>query len=219
MRKPSPPNPQGVALTSLALVAKCTEKATPWRPWCFVVDFPQGSAKELPKKSLVGMTVELETGKDVKDALSNKVTFVALAIDSDGKVKLTDVKPTSDAERKTVGEAVAAVTLVFKGKAKTAKLPKELSSFVKTLEGKYETKATRGSIIWTGANPSELHKVGDFYAVIFSPGSRRASLIPRYLDLPPGGEAPLALAVGAIAGQAWASSSRGSRDGSRSTRF
>ena len=159
-------DPLTAALTKLGDAAKCSDAASLFRPWCIAVDFPKGTVPALPRKALVGMTVELEDGKDFHDALINRVTFVAIAVDKDGKVKLTDVKPTSADETKAMMEAVGAAALVFKGKAETAKLPKELSDYVKTLKGAYKTKKENGSITWKGANSSQLRKVGKFYVVI-----------------------------------------------------
>jgi hypothetical protein len=162
-------DPIAAGLTKLGTAAKCTDKASPWRPWCIATDFAKGTAAALPKKALVGMTVELEDGKDFADALSQKVTFVALAIDKDGKVKLTDVKPESPEETKSVGEAVFNAAAVFKGKATTAKLPAELSGYVKTLKGAYATKKEGGSWMWKGKSTSQLRKVGNFWVIIERP--------------------------------------------------
>src|SRR5690242_17050238 len=104
-------------LGELRTAASCQDKASPWRPWCIATEWATGSAGALPAgKVLVGMTIELEQGKSVRDALSNKVTFVALAIGKDGKVKLTDVKPTNADEEKSVAEAIFAASAVFKGR-------------------------------------------------------------------------------------------------------
>ena len=164
------PDPIAQSLGQLATGAKCSDKASPYRPWCIATEaLKTGTAPALPKKALVGMTVELEDGKDVADALTNKVTFVALAIDADGKVKLTDVKPESAAEQKSVGEAVFAAAAVFKGKAKTAKLPAELSGYVKTLKGAYATKKVGNAWTWKGKAESQLRKVGAFWVILERP--------------------------------------------------
>lgn len=159
-------DPVKTGLTRLAAGAKCTDKASPWRPWCIAADWSKGAAGSLPTKSLVGMTIEIEEGKDIAEALSQKVTFVALAIDEGGKVKLTDVKPGNEAEVTTVGEAVFAATSVFKDKAKVAKLPAELASYVRALKGTYATKKVGNAWAWTGKSTSQLRKVGKFYVVI-----------------------------------------------------
>lgn len=164
-------DPLAATLTRLGEAANCTDKASPQRPWCIAAGFGKGAAGTLPKKALVGMTVELEDGKDVVDALTNSVTFVALAIDKDGKVKLTDIKPSGPEDARSVGEAVAAAAMVFKDKAKTAKLPKELSDFVKTLKGAYATKKASNAWTWTGKSASRLRKVGKFYVIIEQPES------------------------------------------------
>ena len=35
-------------LAALQTAAKCTDKASPWRPWCIAADFEKGTAAELP---------------------------------------------------------------------------------------------------------------------------------------------------------------------------
>ncbi len=168
-----PADPVAMALGELQTAAKCEDKASVWRPWCIAAAYETGTAAALPKgKVLVGMTIELEQRKSVTDALSNKVSFVALAIGKDGKVKLTDVKPTSAAEQQSVGEAVAAATMVFKGKAKTAKLPADLAAYFKTLKGAYPAKKTGKAWTWAGASASQLRKVGQFWVVIEVPKAK-----------------------------------------------
>ncbi|MBS1121282.1 MAG: hypothetical protein H6Q90_3510 [Deltaproteobacteria bacterium] len=133
------------SLGELRTAANCQDKASPWRPWCIAAEFPSGTAGELPKgKILVGMTVELQQGKDAKQALSDKVSFVALAIDQDGKAKLTDVKPTSKDEEQAVMESIFNTTAVFKGKGPT-------------------------EWTWTGQTQSRMRKVGAFWVVIEIP--------------------------------------------------
>ncbi|MDQ3369521.1 MAG: hypothetical protein M3680_29180 [Myxococcota bacterium] len=165
-----PADPVAVALGELRTAAKCEDKASVWRPWCTAAAYETGTAGALPRgKVLVGMTIELEQGKSAADALTTKVTFVALAISKDGKVKLTDVKPTSDAERRSVAEAVAATTLVFKGTAKAAKLPADLAAHFATLRGTYPAKRSGKAWAWTGASASQLRKVGAFWVAIEIP--------------------------------------------------
>ncbi|CAN5906753.1 hypothetical protein BH11MYX3_BH11MYX3_12670 [soil metagenome] len=74
-------DPVKTGLARLSIGAKCTDKASPWRPWCIAADWSKGVAGTLPTRSLVGMTVEIEDGQDVAEARSQKVTFVALAVD------------------------------------------------------------------------------------------------------------------------------------------
>lgn len=157
-------------LAALATAAKCEDAASPFRPWCIATKFETGTAAALPKgKVLVGMTIELETGKPAGDALTQKVSFVALAIGKDGKVKLTDVKPESPDEEKAVAEAVFNTSAVFKGKAKTSKLPKELATYFATLKGAYNVKKSGKDWTWSGASASRMRKVGDAWVVIEVP--------------------------------------------------
>lgn len=160
-------------LGELRTAAKCQDKASPWRPWCIATAWATGAAGTLPAgKVLVGMTVALEQNTPAKDALSHQVTFVALAIGKDGKAKLTDVNPNSVDEVKAVDEAIVATSAVFKGRAATAKLPKDLADYVRTLEGSYATTKQDNAWTWTGASASQLRKVGKFWVVIEVPPAR-----------------------------------------------
>ena len=159
-------------LGELRSAAKCQDRASPWRPWCIATQWATGAAGVLPAgKVLVGMTVALEQGKPASDALSGQVTFVALAVGKDGKVKLTDVKPTNADEDKAVAEAILATSAVFKGRAATAKLPKELAGYVRTLQGSYAATKKDNAWTWTGASASQLRKVGKFWVVIEVPAA------------------------------------------------
>lgn len=166
-----PPDVTKTQLEALRQAAKCLEKASPWRPWCIAADFEKGTAADLPKgKVLVGMTIELETGKDTTKALSDKVSLTALAIGADGKAKVTNVQPENAAEQKVVAEAVANLTLVFKDKAATVKLPKELADHFKTLKGSYATTKKGSEWTWTAMSPTRMRKVGKHWVVIEAPG-------------------------------------------------
>ena len=72
-----------------------------------------------------------------------------------------------------IAEAVAGVAVVFKGKSKTAKLPKDLATYVKSLGSKSGHVATKGDQGWTftGEAAAELRKVGKFWVVIETPSS------------------------------------------------
>jgi len=151
-------------LGELSKAASCADKASPWRPWCIATEWKRGKAV-LPKRTLVGITVELVDGADVKDALSNKVTLVALAIEGT-RAKLVDIKPTEKGEDVLVAKAVAAVAMVFKGKAKTAVLPPDLAGYIKSRKASYKMTKGKMEVSWTGVNRSMLRKVGSFWVVL-----------------------------------------------------
>jgi hypothetical protein len=156
-------------LAALKAAARCADRTAPFRPWCVAADFATGAAAELPKrKVLVGITVELAKGKEAA-ALTDKVSFVALAVDADGKVKLTDVKATNERERQMVGEAVMGVAMLFKGKATTAKMPTDLAGYLKTLKGSYPTTKVGKDWTWTGASSSRMRKVGEAWVIVETP--------------------------------------------------
>lgn len=157
-------------LEELATAAKCSDKASPWRPWCVVaVDFAKGTGAALPSKNLVGFSVALENGKSVEKALSERVTFVTLGITKNGKatkLRLSDINPENDDEKAAVAAAIAATTMVFKGKATTAKIPKALAEYASSRKGEYDATSSKTAWTWTGKNPSELRKVGKFWAMV-----------------------------------------------------
>lgn len=162
-------DPAEAPLAKLATAAKCSDKASPWRPWCIATDWAKGAAPDLPAgKVLVGLTIELENGKDFAQALSDRVSFSAFAIGRDGKVKLASVTPSDDKEKAMMAEAVMNTAVVFKGKAKTAKLPKDLAGYLKTIAGAYKPTRTGGAWSWTGERASRARKVGDVWVVIES---------------------------------------------------
>jgi hypothetical protein len=161
-------------LTALRTAATCStkdsDKPSPFRPWCIATDFAKGTSAPLPRgKILVGLTIELQTDKDAADELIHGVTFAALAVDKDGKLKLTDVKSTSEEDLKALGEAVFNVAAVFKGKAATAKLPKELADYAKTLKGAYTATKAGAEWTWQGASTARMRKVGAFWVIVETP--------------------------------------------------
>jgi len=167
-------DPRTSTLWQLQSAAKCDDKTSPWRPWCYAGEvLSKGTFEELPKpRVLVGLTVELAYGKDVAAALRDKVTLAALAIDADGKVKLTSITPSSPDEKKQMAEAVANLTMVFKGKAKAAKLPGDLVTYLKTLKPAYTPTKSSNGWTWKGASDAMLRKVGPVWVVIEEPKKR-----------------------------------------------
>jgi hypothetical protein len=157
-----------MTLRQLGKAADCTDKDSPWRPWCIGTEWSKGKL-EAPKGTLVGISVELPTGKTDhqphKDALTNKVGLVAFAVSGD-KVKLIDIKPTAKGEDVMMAKAVANLSAVFKTKAKTAAIEKELTAYIKSLKGTYPTTKGTSGLTWKGANVGQLRKVGKFWVAI-----------------------------------------------------
>jgi hypothetical protein len=162
-------DPIAVALGRLHIAAKCDSIATPYQPWCIAVAYDSGKVGELPAKPLVGLTIAFDLDKDDADTLRDRVSFAALAVSRDGnktKVKLVDVTPTDAAEQRAVGEAIAGVTAVFKGKATSAVLPNNLATFVRGVAGAYPAARGKNEWSWTGKHASTARQVGDFWVVI-----------------------------------------------------
>ncbi len=177
-------DPLFAALSNLATAAQCDNKASLWRPWCIAATgWGDGTAADLPAgKVLVGMTLEVEDGKDLKQALSDAVSLTAFAIGKDGTVKVTTVKPTSDAESRAVGEAVFNLAAVFKDKAKVAKLPKDLAGYVAGLKGAYPATKSATEWTWKGASSGRARKVGPWWVVIESPDAHNGFFVTILTD-------------------------------------
>src|SRR3954447_4668762 len=139
-------DPTKAALARLRTAARCEDKASLWRPWCIATDWDKGTPA-LPRTNLIGLSIELAEDNDLRQALSDKVGFVAFAV-TDGKATLNTIRPTDKDEEKAVFEAVANLALVFKGKAKTADVSKDLAGYIKGLKGEYPTTKAKGSITW-----------------------------------------------------------------------
>ncbi len=174
---PAAAGPHAAQLAALAKAARCDDPASPMRVWCIAATgWATGTAAALPAgdAALPGLTVELEDGKPVGDALINAVTFSALALHADGDkemAKITMVKPENDEESKMTMQAVMAVTMVFKGKAATATLPPALAAYLSTLPAKADYELNKGDHgwSWSGASTAELRKVGDNWVAIETP--------------------------------------------------
>ena len=167
-------------LGELSKGARCTDATSPWRPWCIAADgWASGQVASLPKgKALVGITIEIEDGASVADALSKRVTLSALAFGKkSGKpvAKITNINPENDREAESVAAGVMATSAVLKGKARTGQLPKDLSTYVATLPAGASYPVTRGKTGWTwaGQSDAELRRVGAFWVTIEQPRSGR----------------------------------------------
>ncbi len=160
-------DPTPAALAQLKTAAKCSDKASVWRPWCIATDWAKGKA-QMPKGNLVGLTVRLPNGSDFGKAISENVTFVALAVTGD-KLTLIDIKPSDKSEEAGIAEAVFNVAGVFKGKMKTATLPKDLAGYIKTRPGKYAAEKTATEVKWQGTSAAQLRKVGPYWVIIEVP--------------------------------------------------
>lgn len=170
-------------LTALRDAANCADKASPFRPWCIAADFDKGTAADLPKgKTLVGIAVELETGKDAHDALINKVSPAVLVVDKDGQVVITDITPSNDGEKQSLGEAVFNLAAVLKDKSASAKLPKDLADYIKGMKAKYKPTKTAGEWSWKGASAARLRKVGKYWVSVETPAKGNGIWAAVYTD-------------------------------------
>jgi hypothetical protein len=186
----TPPKPTGdgrdSVLAQLHDAAHCDVAASPWRPWCIAADgWAKATEAPLPPGtlSMPGLTVEIETGTSVADALTNKVHLSALAI-SNGKVKIVQVTASNPGEEQMMAQAVADLSTVFKGIAASAVLPPDLAGYLGGLGDKASYPTTRAGTGWTwkGASAGELRKVGDFWVAIEVPDAANGLWVSIYTD-------------------------------------
>ena len=99
-------------LTRLGEAASCKDKSSPWRAWCPATGWAKGKAGALKPGVMAGITVALPADADVKQALTDNVTFVVLAVKKDGKklhITLRDIKPENQSESEMVAKALMGV--------------------------------------------------------------------------------------------------------------
>ena len=163
------------AAARLGVAANCKDKASPWRTWCPAATWAKGKAGTLRPGIMVGVTVALPADADVKQALSDRVSFVVLAVRKDGAkllVTLRDITPENAAETEMVAKAVMGVSAVLKGKAKDVVLVPDLRGFADSLVPAADRLATKTKSGWTwenDANRAELRQVGNAWVVIETP--------------------------------------------------
>lgn len=163
--KPRASDPLTVALGGLRTAAACDDPRSPWRSWCIAADWDAGKPGELPQRPLIGLTIELETGVDPTKALRERVSLATFTVIKD-QVKLTEITPTEKGDDLLIGEAVGSVAAVFKGKAKTAKIPTDLATHIRSRPATYKISHEPTEWMWRGATPSRLRKVGKFWVII-----------------------------------------------------
>ncbi|HTM18955.1 MAG TPA: hypothetical protein VL172_00540 [Kofleriaceae bacterium] len=179
---------RNAALQALHDAAHCDVAASPWRPWCIAADgWAKATEAPLPAgvHALIGLTLALEAGKRVEDALQDDVHLAALAVDGDaGKLKVVGIKGEDAADQQMMMEAVAGVAIVLKGNAASAALPPDLATYVATLGAQAEYPLTKAGAGWTfrGAAPGELRKVGDYWVTIEGPGAGNEQFISIFTD-------------------------------------
>ena len=179
--KRRPPDPTANLLDELSTAARCTEKASPFRPWCIAADgWATGTAAKLPVgKVLVGITIRRTLAATAPWDLSTDATigFAALVVRRDGpalELRVTDINPTKDDEKPQIASALANVSTVLKGKGSTVKVPPPLAAYLKSLSKKSGHFATKGAAGWTwnaGKDMplGELRKVGKYWVAIETP--------------------------------------------------
>lgn len=153
-------------LASLYQAARCASKRSPWRHWCIVTNgWKLGKPGDLlPKgkvKVYLGFAQPIKTGAAVN---FNRLKLAALVVRKDGDKYfggIVDIKPDNDKERKMMGRAVFDLALVFKGRAKNAKIAAPLLKYLRSLAVKSSRALTRGAKGWTviGNHKAQIRQV------------------------------------------------------------
>lgn len=146
--------------------------------WCLGPrGFKSGRQPPLPRSSrvYVGVTVELERGKPVRQALLKKVHPAALAVRRDGGQvfgKITSITPSNAEEKKSLGRAVFVIAAVLKGRTQQARLDQGLVTFLRSLPSKasYRIKS-KGLKEWriSGASRARIRKLGSVLVAVEVP--------------------------------------------------
>ncbi|MBL8911837.1 MAG: hypothetical protein JNM17_14180 [Archangium sp.] len=104
----------------------------PLRPWCVAV-LTEGAGFTAPKDVvLLGLSAPLPWSTSITDALLKGTRVSAMAFKG-GKVKLTDVTPDNDDEKKQLLEIAMQVAAVLKGNGKAITVSKGMSEFLPVL--------------------------------------------------------------------------------------
>lgn len=180
--KRRPPDPTAMILGDLSTAARCTEKASPFRPWCIAADgWATGTAAKLPVgKVLVGITIRrttAATGSAWDLAADPTIGLASLTVRRDGpalELRITDINPTQDDEKPQIAEALGNLSTVLKGRGNTVLVPPPLAKYLKSLGKKSGHFATKGARGWTWSAGKdmplgELRKVGKFWVAIETP--------------------------------------------------
>ncbi|MEO8702922.1 MAG: hypothetical protein ABI867_22950 [Kofleriaceae bacterium] len=83
--------------------------------------------------------------------------------------ELSDITPSNKDEAAATAEAVFNAAGVFKGKTKTAKLPKDLVGYLKGRKPEYAATKVGNEWTWAGTSAGKLRKVGAFWVAIEVP--------------------------------------------------
>lgn len=187
---PSTADPTTSLLRELGAAARCRSQRSPHRVWCIPADgYAGGTAAPIPagEHSLLGLTIELESGRPVARALTERVSLASLALRSDGARvagRIQSITPSNPGEARELGEAVAAIALVFKGLSPRATVSPGLVSYLGSLPARASYPVTAGARGWTieGASTAELRRVGDHWVAIETPRSGRGIFVSVFTD-------------------------------------
>lgn len=135
------------------------------RAWC-AATLTTGAGFKAAKDNtvLLGISVPLPTGKDVRELLLKATRVSALSF-SGGKVRLTDVTPDNDDEAKQLLEVAGEVSMALKGMSQQVKIGEGLAGFLPVLaaqtakEGHAAKDSAKGPASVKMKNPTRIWMV------------------------------------------------------------
>ena len=167
----APKAAKGPAFERLGTELDCTGGKDPLRAWCPAAR-TAGAGFQAPRGEAVyvGISAPLADARGVRDALFAATRVSALAF-SNGKLRLTDIAPDDDDEKKQLAEVAASVAAVLKGAAKTVAVPAGLAGFLPGLkagaakDGAPVKDSAKGPATFKFKVPGRVWKVGEVYVV------------------------------------------------------
>lgn len=174
---------EGPAQDILGALSKelgCKGKSTAGlRVWCLGPRAFESGKRPAARASraLIGVTVELRRGQNIRQALLGKVHLSTLALRKVGGRffgKITGITPSNAAEKKSLAKAVFNVAAVLKGRAPRATLDKGLYGYVQSLPKRatYPVVVQRGEWQIAGASSARIRQLGAIWVSVEVPKAR-----------------------------------------------
>jgi hypothetical protein len=144
------------------------------RHWCPVAKIDQSGAFQAPpaRRTFLGLSMALRKGGPVVRAALDTTDLAVLTIGPDG-VLVTSLKPSNDAEKKSLGPVVLSLGMVSKGRATTVDVSPDLRDYLGTFARKplHAIKPLAAGASYDAAAPSRIFHVtgtlsGEAYVVI-----------------------------------------------------
>jgi hypothetical protein len=163
-------------LARLAKAADCAGKGQKKRVWCVAVDkWDKGTVADLPTAPLVGVSFGVRADLPVEDLLAGEATLAVFAVKKDADKPplgvITDLRPENAAEKRIIGDGMAAVAKTIKGDEPAAKLDPALHKLVQAVSGAATHPVVKGDTAWqmTGQSDTFVRRAGDVWIAVEVP--------------------------------------------------